>query len=246
MCGVPAANLAYVPEFLADRIEENRLRHLKENTDANGLARAINRLRPERETYICLADENDPWTLHWIERTAQALRTAERGGGLRVVFRAGPTELWNCFVSDLPVEYLVATNSLFDWVPLQPWSAPFLQRWCSDPRSARSRCQKSTTCSTSPAAGHCSSSGMPLLARRLGGPARPKSRASLPDSRDEISRCTWPRRVRPAPTCPAPRLGNTRPERRRSLRGTLVRQDSRTRRRQRTPSAPVLGQHNLD
>ena len=132
MCGVPAANLAHIPGFFADRIEENRLRPLGENTDVNGVVSAINRLRPERETYLCLADENDPWTLHWVERTAEALRAAERGGGLRVVFRAGPDELWTRFVSDLPDEYLVATNRLFDWAPVQPWTAPFLQRWCTD------------------------------------------------------------------------------------------------------------------
>ena len=132
MCGVPAANFSDIPEFLADRIEENDLRLLSENTDANGLTRGINRFRPERETYVCMVDDSDPWTFHWIERTSEALRSAARGGNLRVVFRAGPQDLWDRFVSDLPNEFLEATNSLFDWIPLHPWSAPFLQRWCTD------------------------------------------------------------------------------------------------------------------
>ena len=132
ICGAPAAKLADVPGFLAERVGEKRRRPLPACIDANALAGAINRLRPERETHICLVDENDPWTLHWVERANEALRTAARGGDLRVVFRAGPKELWDRFVVDLPDEYLEATNSLFDWAPLQPWSAPFLHRWCSD------------------------------------------------------------------------------------------------------------------
>ena len=132
MCGVPAANLADIPEFLADRIEENRLRPLRANNDANGLAARINRLRPERETHICMVDENDPWTLHWVERATDTLRTAVRGNDLRIVFRAGPDELWDSFVSDLPDDFLEPTNSLFDWAPLRPWSGTFLRRWCTD------------------------------------------------------------------------------------------------------------------
>ena len=132
LCGVSAANFVDTAEFLADRVEKNCLRSLRENTDANGLAGAINLLRPERETYVCLVDENDPWSLHWLERAVETLRTAERGGALRVVFRAGPDELWDRFISDLPDEYLEATNNLFDWVPLRPWNVPFLQRWCTD------------------------------------------------------------------------------------------------------------------
>ena len=132
ICGAPAAKLADVTGFLAERIEENRRRPLPACIDANALARAINRLRPDRETHICLVDEGDPWTLHWVERANEALRTAARGGDLRVVFCATPNELWDRFVADLPDEYLEATNSLFDWAPLQPWSAPFLRRWCSD------------------------------------------------------------------------------------------------------------------
>ena len=131
ICGVPAAKLVDVPGFLGERVEDRR-RLLPVSMDANDLAGAINRLRPERETHICLVDEHAPWTLHWVERANEALRTAARGGALRVVFRAGPDELWSRFVADLPDEYLDTTNSFFDWVPLQPWSASFLKRWCSD------------------------------------------------------------------------------------------------------------------
>ena len=129
--GVPAAKLVDVPGFLGERVEDRR-RLLPVSMDASALAGAINRLRPERETDICLVDEHAPWTLHWVERANETLRTAARGGALRVVFRAGPNELWSRFVADLPDEYLDTTNSFFDWVPLLPWSASFLRRWCSD------------------------------------------------------------------------------------------------------------------
>ncbi len=112
-------------------MEQNRLRPLKSSADGNALARELNRLRPDRDTYVYLVAEGVPWTLHWLNLAADALRTAQRGGNLRVVFRADPDWLWD-FMADLPDEYLAADNGLFDWVPAQPWNAAFLRRWCSD------------------------------------------------------------------------------------------------------------------
>ena len=132
ICGVPAAKLVDVLGFLAERVEGNPPRPFPPCIDANALVAAINLLRPERETHIRLVDDDDPWTFHWVERANQALRTAARGGAVRVIYRAGPNELWSRLVADLPDEYLDTTNSFFDWVPLQPWTASFLKRWCSD------------------------------------------------------------------------------------------------------------------
>ena len=131
LCGTRAANLAAVSTFLSQRMEEGRLRLLKPSDD-NTLARELNRLRPDRDTYVCLvSDEDVAWTLHWLDRAADALRTAQRGRNLRVAFRADPDHLWR-FVAELPDEYLAADNGLFDWVAAQPWNAAFLRRWCSD------------------------------------------------------------------------------------------------------------------
>ena len=62
---------------------------------------------------------------------SNALKKIKRGKALRVVFLADPDQLWN-FVSCLPDEYLCEPNGLFDWVAVQPWTAAFLRRWCSD------------------------------------------------------------------------------------------------------------------
>ena len=133
ICGTRAANLADVSTFLSQCMEEGRLqyRYLKPSDD-NTLARELNRLRPDRDTYVCLvSDEDVAWTLRWLDRAADALRTAQRGRNLRVAFRADPDHLWR-FVAELPDEYLAADNGLFDWVAAQPWNAAFLRRWCSD------------------------------------------------------------------------------------------------------------------
>ena len=69
--------------------------------------------------------------VRWIEEASNALKKIKRGKSLRVVFFADPDQLWN-FVSYLPDEYLCEPNGLFDWVAVQPWTAAFLRRWCSD------------------------------------------------------------------------------------------------------------------
>lgn len=131
LCGTRAANVADVTEFLGERVEPGRLRTLKPSMDANSLVSVVNRLRPDRDTYVCLVDQNEPWTLLWLKRVADALRTAQRGRKLRVAFRADPEQLWR-FVAELPDEYLQADNELFDWIAAQPWNAAFLRHWCSD------------------------------------------------------------------------------------------------------------------
>lgn len=136
LCGTPAANLAEVSEFLQGRMkelmEEDHLKQLELNMEANALASALNRLRPpEGDTYICMVDKTELWNLRWLERTADALRKAKRGRNMRVVFQADPSQLWR-FVEELPDEYLLADNDLFDWVAAEPWNAAFLRRWCSD------------------------------------------------------------------------------------------------------------------
>ena len=131
LCGTRAANFANVSEFLDERLEQGRLRMLKPWMDANALVSEVNRLRPDRDTYVCLVDQNEPWTLLWLERVADALRTTQRGRKLRVVFRADPEQLWR-FVSELSDEYLQAENDLFDWIAAQPWNGAFLRHWCSD------------------------------------------------------------------------------------------------------------------
>ena len=119
------------PTFLGERMEEGLLRRLKPTSDANGLVGVLNRLRPDRDTYVCLVDDDEPWTLRWLDRAADALRKAQRGRKLRVVFCADPDQLWR-FLEELPDEYVDADNDLFDWVAAQPWNAAFLRRWCSD------------------------------------------------------------------------------------------------------------------
>ena len=131
LSGSRATNFADVDKFLSERAGQSRLRPLKPSMDANTLVREVKRLRPDRDNYICLVDVNEPWTLLWLERVADAIREVQRGRQLRVVFRANPGQLWR-FVSELPDEYLHADNSLFDWFAAQPWNAAFLRHWCSD------------------------------------------------------------------------------------------------------------------
>ena len=131
LCGARAAHLEEVDAFLEEKLERGCLRRLTFCNDASQLVRAINLLRPGTETYVCLVDENEPWTLNWLEKAASALRSAQRGAKFRVVFRADPEQLWR-FVADLPVSYLDTYNDLFDWVTAQPWNATFARRWCSD------------------------------------------------------------------------------------------------------------------
>ena len=131
LCGNKAVNFTDVERFLSERVEPGRLRILEASMNANALAGVVMRLRPDRDTYICLVDEDEPWTLVWLERIADALRKAEVGRKLRVVFRADPEQLWR-FVKELPDDYLQAETSLFDWIGAQPWSAAFLRRWCND------------------------------------------------------------------------------------------------------------------
>ena len=130
LCGTGAANLPDVGEFLDQRMGKDLVRRLDPCMDDNELARRLNALRPGRDTHVCLVGEHDPWSLHWIERTADVLSKAQRGAVLRVVFPADPDQLWD-FIAELPDEFL-ADNGLFDWVAAQPWTAAFLRRWASD------------------------------------------------------------------------------------------------------------------
>lgn len=131
LCGNEAVNFADVGKFLSERVERGRLRTLEASMNANALAGVVKRLRPDRDTYICLVDEDEPWSLLWLERVADALHEAQRGRKLRVVFRADPEQLWR-FVDELPDEYLEPDTGLFDWIGAQPWDAAFLRHWCSD------------------------------------------------------------------------------------------------------------------
>ena len=138
LCGTRAANYADVGGFLGERVEKGRLRPLELSMDANALVNLVNRLRPDRDTYVCLVDQDEPWTLLWLRRVADALRTAQRGRKIRVVFRADPEQLWR-FVTELPDDHLQPDNDLFDWVALQPWSARLLAPLVQRPRPDRRR-----------------------------------------------------------------------------------------------------------
>ena len=131
LCGNKAVNFTDIERFLSERVEPGRLRTLQATMNANALASVVMRLRPDRDTYICLVDQDEPWTLVWLERIADALRKAEVGRKLRVAFRADPDQLWR-FVKELPNDYLQADTSLFDWIGAQPWNAAFLRHWCND------------------------------------------------------------------------------------------------------------------
>ena len=130
LSGTRAANHSSVKGFLAQRMEERYLRPLDAAVNDKVFRKRLTALRPERGT-ISLVHDEDPWTLRWIEEAADVLKKIKRGKALRVVFFAAPDQLWN-FVSYLPDEYLCEPNGLFDWVPVQPWTAAFLRRWCSD------------------------------------------------------------------------------------------------------------------
>ena len=132
LCGNHATNLADLSTFLDGRMDKGLLKPLKLSMDANALVGELNRLRPpERDTYVCLVDKEENWSLRWLERVAVALRKAQRGRNIRVVFQANPSLLWR-FLEELSDEHLRAENDLFDWIFAEPWNAAFLRRWCSD------------------------------------------------------------------------------------------------------------------
>lgn len=130
LSGTRAANHSSVKGFLSQRMEERHLRPLDAAVNEKVFRKRLTALRPERGT-ISLVHDEDPWTMRWIEEAADVLKKIKRGKALRVVFFADPDQLWN-FVSYLPDEYLCEPNGLFDWVPVQPWTAAFLRRWCRD------------------------------------------------------------------------------------------------------------------
>ena len=130
LSGTRAANHSSVKGFLSQRMEERHLRPLDAAVNDKVFRKKLTALRPDRGT-ISLVHDEDPWTMRWIEEVSNALKKIKRGKALRVVFFADPDQLWN-FVSYLPDEYLCEPNGLFDWVAVQPWTAAFLRRWCSD------------------------------------------------------------------------------------------------------------------
>ena len=134
VCGTAAANAEDVVKFVASRMED-RVLQLEPTTDGGALVRQVNRLRParpDRATVLHVVHDDAPWTLRWVEGVAGALGTAQRGGSLRVVFRANPERLWD-FVEHLPAEALDASSGrLFDWVVVGPWDELFVKQWCSD------------------------------------------------------------------------------------------------------------------
>ena len=130
LSGTRAANHSSVRDFLSQRMEERHLRPLGAAVNDKAFRKRLTALRPERGT-ISLVHDKDPWTMRWIEEASNALKKIKRGKALRVVFFADPHQLWN-FVSYLPDEYLCEPNGLFDWVSVEPWTAAFLRRWCSD------------------------------------------------------------------------------------------------------------------
>ena len=132
LCGTPASSLNEVDDFLEQRLEDGRLRRLEPCIEDGRLRRQLGAFRStQKHTFAFLVDQDDPWSLHWLETAASALETLSKGTSMRVVFRANPAQLWH-FVSDLPDEYLDDGNDLFDWVRLQPWNEAFLRRWCTD------------------------------------------------------------------------------------------------------------------
>ncbi len=131
LCGTDAASLPAVGDFLDQRMEKGLVRRFDPCMDDNELGRRIAALRPGRGTHIYVIGDEDPWTLRWIERTADVLSKAQRSAALRIVFPADASQLWR-FVSELPDEFLEESNGLFDWVAARPWNATFLRRWASD------------------------------------------------------------------------------------------------------------------
>ena len=109
VCGTRAAGLSDVTTFLEERTryleehkERTRWHPLKQSNDRDALAKELNRLRPpEHDTYLCVVAEDADWTMRWLERMAEALRTARRGDNFHVVFLADPDHLWR-FMAELP------------------------------------------------------------------------------------------------------------------------------------------------
>ncbi len=133
--GTAAAGVDDLLEFLKGRMGSDRVLPLEPTTDGRELARQINRLRPDRSdraTVLRLVSDRSPWSLPWIEDAATALRTAQRGRSVRVVFRADPKRLWD-LVEDLPAERLdPAADEYFDWMVVGPWAEVFVRQWCSE------------------------------------------------------------------------------------------------------------------
>ena len=132
IAGVKAANIEKVGEFLHKRIDQGRVQNLGERTSEADLASLIKSRRPgDSRVHVYLVPKGTPFNIKWVRAAAYALNDIKRGHYMRVVFQAGPKDLWN-FVSELDDEYLEDENGLFDWVGLQPWSQAFLRQWCTD------------------------------------------------------------------------------------------------------------------
>ena len=130
--GTRAANIGGLGEFLGQRMDKETCRNLKLCTDDAGLVSQLTELRPgTRGVHVYLVPREAPWTLRWIEKSASAIKRLRRGDRIRLVFSAGPQQLWR-FISDLPELYFEESNGLFEWFGIQPWNHAFLRRWCSD------------------------------------------------------------------------------------------------------------------
>ena len=131
--GTKAANIEKVGEFLGKRIDKSRFRDdLEECTSEVQLAKSLKRRWPrDGNVHVYLVPKGTAFNIKWIMAVADALKDVRRGHYMRVVFQAGPKDLWN-FVSELDDDYLEDENGLFDWVGLQPWSYAFLRQWCMD------------------------------------------------------------------------------------------------------------------
>ncbi|MDE0443582.1 MAG: hypothetical protein OXL38_15895 [Gammaproteobacteria bacterium] len=129
--GTRAADVRAASEFLEQRMDSGLVKPLEPCMNDNELTRQLSALRPVGGTHVYFVAEDDPWTLHWIERTAEVLQRTRRGAALRVVFPADPDQLWR-FATELPDEFLDDASGLFDWVAARPWNAAFLRHWASD------------------------------------------------------------------------------------------------------------------
>ena len=132
IAGAKAANIEKVGEFLDQRIDKGRFQYLDERTSEADLASQLKSRRPGNgAVHVYLVPRGTALNIKWIMAAADALNDIKRGNYMRVVFQAGPKDLWN-FVSELDDDYLEDENGLFDWVGLQPWSHAFLRQWCAD------------------------------------------------------------------------------------------------------------------
>lgn len=132
LCGTRMAHIETCGEFLKQRLDSGLLRQLDPCIDVVGLRKKLRGFRPGSATYVCMVDKNDPWTMHWIETTANMLAEGKVGATLRVAFSANADRLWD-LLAELPDGYLDEQPAgRFDWVAIQPWNEAFLHRWCID------------------------------------------------------------------------------------------------------------------